>query len=60
MSLLSRLASPWDKAEDIPATKRAEQIKANNNDFTVIEEEGQERYQCDSAISKVKKKKILA
>ena len=56
MSLLStRMASLGDKAEDIPATKKAEKIKANNNEFTVVEEEGKEKYQCDNCDFKCEK-----
>ena len=51
------MASLGDKAEDITATQKSEKIKANNNDFTVVEEEGQERYQCDNCDFKVKKLK---
>ena len=42
------MASLGDKAEDIPATKKAEKIKANNNESTVVEEEGKEQHQCDN------------
>ena len=48
------MASPGDKAEDILANKKAEEIKANNNEFTVVEEEGQEIYQCDNCDFKSK------
>ena len=43
-----RMASLGDKAEDIPATKKAEKIKANNNESSVVEEEGKEQHQCDN------------
>ena len=42
------MASLEDKAENIPANKKAEKIKANNNEFPVVEEEGKEIYQCDN------------
>ena len=55
MSLLStRMASLGDKAKDFPETTKAEKIKANNN-FTVFEEEGREKYQCDNCNFKCEK-----
>ena len=49
MLLLStRMPSHGDKAEEILKTKKAEKIKANKNEFTSVEEEGKEKYQCDN------------
>ena len=53
--LSTRMTSLGDKAEEVLATKKAEEIKANNSDFTVVEEEGQERYQCDNCNFKSEK-----
>ena len=56
MSLfLTRMACPGDNAEDIPATKKTEEIKKNSNDFSVVEEKGKEVYQCDNCNFKSEK-----
>ena len=49
------MACPGDNAENIPVTKKTEEIKANSNDFTVVEEEGKEMYQCDNCSFKSEK-----
>ena len=63
----ARMASSSDKVEDTSEAKTeveaktaddaktADETKVDNNDFTVVEEEGQEKFQCNNCDMKLDK-----